>query len=194
MAGISSRTRPPAKGRIGLCRATKPRRAAGPMTPCRAGGISTEAGLDQQRIDGSGQGDIALAEAVGIVGGQADGHAVVAVGPIGMVPGFLRRQRHAAHEGEGFRKILELEDADDGLGAIVIDPALEPAQALLTLLVAQLLNHAVTRLTRCPDPCGGKAPFPWRVLTSQKAVWPQPVPIFKSAPRWRTCAWFGPDD
>jgi hypothetical protein len=58
-----------------------------------------------------------------------------------MVPGLFGGQRHAAHEAKGFGKILELEHMTDGVRRLVIDPAIEAAQARLALFCLQLFDH-----------------------------------------------------
>ena len=53
--------------------------------------------------------EVALGDAVGIVGGQGDVHAVVDVAPLGMVVVLLGIERQLCHERKGLFEVAEEE-------------------------------------------------------------------------------------
>ena len=45
----------------------------------------------------------------GLVGGEADGHAVIHIAPVGVMVGLFGERSHGRHERKGFSEIFKLE-------------------------------------------------------------------------------------
>ncbi|SPJ18408.1 hypothetical protein SBBP2_740004 [Burkholderiales bacterium] len=95
-----------------------------------------------ERFVGAGRKlEIAFREPACIVRGKGYVHAVVDIGPIGVVVAFFRCQRHLRHEREGLVEIGKEEFAHDRAALAVMAPMRHAGQRFLDLVWTELLAH-----------------------------------------------------
>src|SRR5262245_431304 len=94
-----------------------------------------------QAIHGLGQLDVAIGHAAGIVGRQRHLDPVVDVEPFRMMVEFLRDQRRARHEAEGFAEVGEREIPADGVAALHLAPAMELGERARAGASGQFVCH-----------------------------------------------------
>jgi len=98
--------------------------------------------LSEYAVDRLRQLDVAFGQALRVVCGERDLHAVPHVGPLGVMVHLLRDQRDLGHEAERLREVAERDLPRDRVARLVEVPVGQPVERVRALRLAQPIDHA----------------------------------------------------